>query len=69
MAASYVFKMLLPGTLTRYKNFESYLTHFKLLAANTEDIQNSRGATRKLGERPHYFVLGIEKSAIELYRT
>ena len=73
MAAGSVSKMLLPEAFTGSNDFESYLTHFELLAElqiwkRTEPASSS-GAAREIDERPHYFALRLQKSAIEFHRT
>ena len=65
--ASSVSKILLPEAFTGSNDFENYLTHFELLA----ELQNWKRTVRgiKTDERPHYFALRLQKSAIEFYRT
>ena len=64
-------KMLLPEPFTGSNDIESYITHFELLA----NLQNwVRTETREendvqIDDRPHYFALRLQKSAIDFYRT
>ena len=73
MAAGSVSKMLLPEAFAGSNDFESYLTHFELLAElqkwKRTEPASSGGATCEIDERPHYFALRLQKSAIEFYRT
>ena len=73
MAAGSVSKMLLPEAFTGFNDFESYLTHFELLAElqkwTLNKLASSGGAAREIDERPHYFALRLQMSAIEFYRT
>ena len=73
MAAGSVSKMLLPEAFTGSNDFKSYLTHFELCAElqkwkRTEPASSS-GTAWEIDERPHYFALRLQKSAIEFYRT
>ena len=64
-------KMLLPEPFTGSNDIESYITHFELLA----NLQNWRRTVTREGnevevdDRPHYFALRLQKSAIDFYRT
>ena len=48
---------------------ESYLTHFELLTELQKWKRNEGDPAREVNERPHYFALGLQKSALEFYRT
>ena len=65
--------MLLPEAFPGSNDFESYLTHFELLAElqkwKRTETPSSGGAAREIDERPHYFAHRLQKSAIEFYRT
>ena len=73
MAAGSVSRMLLPEIFTGSNDFESYLTQFELLAElqkwRRTERASSGGAVCEIDERPHYFALHLQKSAIEFYRT
>ena len=73
MAAGSVSKMLLPEAFTGSNDFESYLTHFELLAElqkwTRTDPASSGGAACEIDERRHYFTLRSQQSdSIEPYR-
>ena len=65
--ASSVSKMLLPEQFTGSNGFESYLTHFELLA----DLQNWKCTVSgaKNDERLIFLALRSQKSAIKFYHT
>ena len=65
--ASSVSKMLLPEQFTGSNDFESYLTHFELLA----ELQNWKCTVSgtKTDERPIFLALRLQKFAIKFYRT
>ena len=73
MAAGSVSKMLFREAFTGSNNFESYLTHFELLAElkkwKRTELASSSGAAQEIDERSHYLALRLQKSAIEFYRT
>ena len=54
-------RMLLRETFTCSNDLESYVTHFELLTTKVEG-----DPAREVDERPHYFALRLQKSAIEL---
>ena len=64
-------KMLLPEPFTGSIDIESYITHFELLAHVQKWKRTLRrdGNEVEIDERPHYFVLRLQKSAIDFYRT
>ena len=64
--ASSVSKMILPEAFTGSNDFENYLTHFELLV----ELQNWKRTVSgtETDERPHYFALRLQKSAIEFHR-
>ena len=45
------------------------MTHFELLAELQKWKRNEGDPAREVDERPHYFALRLQKSAIEFYRT
>ena len=51
------------------KPLESYVTHFELLAELQKWKRTEGDPAREVDERPHYFALRLQKSAIEFYRT
>ena len=52
---------------TASNDFESYVTHYELLSQfqNGEKVNGENES----GERPHYFALRLQNSAIDFYRT
>ena len=64
-------KTLLPELFTGSNDFESYVTHFQLLAQlqKWQRKETVNGDETEIDERPHYFALGLQKSAIDFYRT
>ena len=64
-------KTLLPEPFTRSNEFERYTTHFELLSQlqKWQRKETVNGAETEIDERPHYFALGLQKSAIDFYRT
>ena len=48
---------------------ESYVTHFELLAELQKWKRTEGDPAREVDERPHYFALRLQKSAIKFYRT
>ena len=63
-------KMLLPEPFTGSNDFESYITHFALLSKiQTWQRKETVNAETEIDERPHYFALRLQKSAIDFYRT
>ena len=72
MAAGSVSKILMPKSFTVSNDLESYFTHFELLAdmrkSTRTKISSSGEVARKIDERPHYFALRLQKSAIDFYR-
>ena len=61
--------MLLPEAFTGSNDLESYVTHFELLAELQKWRRTEGDPAREVDERPHYFALRLQKSAIEFYRT
>ena len=63
-------KKLLPELFTGSNDIESYITHFELLA----HLQRWRRTEMRdkneveIDERPHYFALRLQKSAIDFNR-
>ena len=64
-------KTLLPEPFTGSNDFESYITHFELLSQlqTWQRKETVNGAETEIDERPHYFALRLQKSAIDFYRT
>ena len=64
-------KTLLPEPITGSNDFESYITHFELLSQlqKWQRKETVNGAETEIDERPHYFVLRLQKSAIDFCRT
>ena len=64
-------KTLLPEPFTGSNDFESYITHFELLSQlqKWQRKETVNGAETEIDERPHYFALRLQKSAIDFYRT
>ena len=64
-------KTLLPEPFTGSNDFESYATHFKLLSQfqKWQRKETVNGAETEIDERPHYFALRLQNSAIDFYRT
>ena len=64
-------KTLLPEPFTESNDFESYITHFELLSQlqKWQRKETVHGAETEIDERPHYFALRLQKSAIDFYRT
>ena len=61
--------MLLPEAFTGSNDLQSYVTHFELLAELEKWKRTEGEPAREVDERPHYFALRLQKSAIEFYRT
>ena len=64
-------KTLLPEPFTGSNDFESCVTHFELLSQlhKWQRKETVSGAETKIDERPHYFTLRLQTSAIDFYRT
>ena len=62
-------RMLLPEAFSRSNGLESYMTHFELLAGLQKWKRTEGDWAREVDERPHYFALRLQKSAIEFHRT
>ena len=64
-------KTLLPEPFAGSNDFESYVTHFELLSQlqKWQRKEPVNGAETEIDERPHYFPLRLQKSAIDFYRT
>ena len=62
-------RMLLPEAFTGSNDSESYMTHFELLAELQKWRRTEGDPACEVDERPHYFALRLQKSAIEFYRT
>ena len=64
-------KTLLPEPFTGSNDFESYVTHVELLSQlqKWQRKETVNGAETGIDERPHYFALRLQKSAIDFYRT
>ena len=64
-------KTLLPEPFTGSNDFESYITHFELLSQlqKWQRKETVNGAEDQIDERPHYFALRLQKSAIDFYGT
>ena len=64
-------RMLLPEALTSSNDFESYVTHFELIAELQKWKKTEGDPTSEVDERSHYFALRLQKSAMEFsqYRT
>ena len=69
MATGSTSRMLLPEAFTGSNDLESYVTHFQLLAELQKGRRTEGDPAREVDERPHYFALRLQKSAIEFYRT
>ena len=69
MATGSTSRMLLPEAFTCSNDLESYVTHFELLSELQNWKRTEGGPAREIDERPHYFALRLQKSAIEFYRT
>ena len=69
MATGSTSGMLLPEAFTGLNDLESYVTHFELLAELQKWRRTEGDPAREVDERPHYFALRLQKSAIEFYRT
>ena len=69
MATGSTSRMLLPETFTGSNDLESYVTNFELLAELQKWKRTEGDPARDVDERPHYFALRLQKSAIEFYRT
>ena len=63
-------KTLLPEPFTGSNDFESYTTHFELLSQlqKWQRKETVNGAGTEIDERPHYFALRLQKSAIDYFR-
>ena len=64
-------KMLLPEPFTGSNDIESFIPHFELLAnlRNCVRTKTREGNDVQIDDRPHYFALRLQKSAIDYYRT
>ena len=60
-------KTLYPEFFTASNDFDSYVTHYELLS-QFQKWQENKNA-KKSDERPHYFALRLQKSALAFYRT
>ena len=69
MATGSTSRMLLPEAFTGSNNLESYVTHFELLAELQKWKRTEGDPAREVDDRPHYFAISLQKSAIEFYRT
>ena len=69
MATGSTSRMLLPEAFTGTNDLESYVRNFELLAELQKWKRTEGDAARDVDERPHYFALRLQKSAIEFYRT
>ena len=67
MATVSTSRMLLPEANTGSNDLESYVTHFELLAELQKWKTIEGHPAREIVERPHYFALRLQKSAIEFY--
>ena len=69
--ASATSKFLLPEPFTGSNDLECYITHFELLAhlQNWKRMEGTGTAQHEVDDRPHYFALRLQKSAIDFYRT
>ena len=61
--------MLLPVAFTGSNDLECYVTHFEFLAELQKGKRTEGDPAREVDERPHYFAIRLQKSAIEVYRT
>ena len=62
-------RMLLPEAFTGSNDLESYVTLFELLAELQKWKRTAGDPAREVDERPNYFALRLQKSAVEFYRT
>ena len=64
-------KKLLREPFTVSNDIESYISHFELLAnlQNCVGTETREGNDVQIDDRPHYFALRLQKSAIDFYRT
>ena len=69
MATGLTSRMLLLEAFTDSNDLESYVTHFELLTELQKWKRTEGVPAREVDERPHYFALRLQKSAIEFYRT
>ena len=69
MATGSTSRMLLLEAFTGSNDLESYMTHFELLAELQKWKRTEGDPAREVDERPHYFALRLQKSAIEFCRT
>ena len=69
MATGTTSRMLLPEAFTGSNDLESYVTQFELLAELQKWKRTEGDPAREVDERPHYFALRLQKSAIEFYRS
>ena len=69
MATGSISRMLLPKPFTGSNDLESYVTYFELLAELQKWRRTEGDPACEVDERPHYFALRLQKSAIEFYRT
>ena len=61
--------MLLPEAFTGSNDLESYVTNIELLEELKKWKRTEGDPAREIDERPHYFALTLQKSAIEFYHT
>ena len=62
-------RMLLPEAFTGSNGLEGYVTLFELLAELQNWKRTEGNPACEVDERPHYFALRLQKSAIEFYPT
>ena len=64
-------KTILPEPFTSSIDFESYVTNIELLSQlqKWQRKETVNGSETEIDERPHYFVLRLQMSAIDFYRT
>ena len=69
MATGSTSRMLLPKVSTSSNDLESYVTPFELTAEPKKCKRTDRNPAREVYERPHYFAIRLQKSAIQFHRT
>ena len=64
-------KTLLSEPFTGSNEFENYITHFELLSQlqKCQRKETVNGAETEIDERPQFFALRLQKSAIDFYCT
>ena len=64
-------KTVLPELFTFSNDFEIYVTQFELLSQiqKWQRKETVNGSETEIDDRPHYFALRLQKSAIDFYRT